>query len=91
VNVSIENSGAGPAVTPSKTETSADDARVTSRRRELDDYAELLTVAEVSEFLRLRGRSVVDAMVRRGDLASVRVGRLVRIPRWSVARLISGK
>jgi excisionase family DNA binding protein len=62
-----------------------------TRRRELSDHVELLTVEEVARILRLKGRSTVDSMVKSGALASIRVGRLVRIPRAAVAKLIGAE
>ncbi len=43
---------------------------------------ELLRLAEVQKVLRI-GRSKLYEMIARGDLPVVRIGRAVRIPRWS--------
>ncbi|ODS55801.1 MAG: hypothetical protein ABS36_09445 [Acidobacteria bacterium SCN 69-37] len=53
----------------------------------LADLPELTTVDEARAVLRARDRGTIYEMVRRGDLASVRVGRLVRIPRSALERL----
>lgn len=46
----------------------------------------LLTVAEVAERCRIHP-ATVRAMIERGDLPGVRIGKLYRVPREAVERL----
>jgi excisionase family DNA binding protein len=48
-----------------------------------DDLPELLTVAEAQRFLRI-SRGLIYDLVRRGELPSVRFGRLLRIPKTAL-------
>lgn len=48
---------------------------------------ELLTVAEVAERCRIHP-ATVRAMIERGDLPGVRIGKLYRVPREAVERLV---
>lgn len=56
------------------------------RRTALTDLPEFLTVPECAAFLGT-SRGVIYDMVRRGELAGVRVGRLLRIPRSALTAL----
>lgn len=49
--------------------------------------AELLRVSEVQEVLGI-GRSMVYDLIARHELPSLRIGRLVRVPRWALVRWI---
>ena len=46
-----------------------------------------LTVAEVAKWCRIHP-ATVRAMIERGDLAGVRIGKVYRIPREAVDRLV---
>ena len=48
---------------------------------------QLLTVTEVAERCRIHP-STVRAMIERGDLPGVRIGKLYRIPQEAVERLV---
>ena len=61
-----------------------------TRATPLADLPELLRVSECAEWADTSAGAIYEA-VRRGDLPSVRLGRLVRIPRAGLARLIEGK
>lgn len=58
-----------------------------SRTTKLDDLPELLTPDEVRAFLGV-GRGTVYELIRRGEIKSVRLGRLVRIPKSSLAEMV---
>ncbi len=49
----------------------------------------LMTVEEVAVMLRVGRNAAYDA-VRRGDVPSVRIGKLIRIPRAAVMRMLEG-
>ena len=49
---------------------------------------ELLRVEEVQAVLGI-GRSKVYEMIRRGELPTLHIGRLVRVPRWALEAWIS--
>lgn len=53
----------------------------------LDALPELLTVEEIAAFLRC-GRGTAYALIARGELPSVRIGRLVRVPRAAIEALV---
>ncbi len=59
-----------------------DDRRIT-RRTPLADLPELLTVPEAGAWLNV-GRNTAYAMARQGSLPSVRLGRLLRVPRTAL-------
>ena len=52
-------------------------------RTPLAELPELLTAAEAAAWLRI-GRNTVFELCRRGDLPSVRLGRLLRVPRTAL-------
>jgi len=54
------------------------------RSASIDSLPNLMRVSEVAVFLDC-GEGTVRAMVRAGQLTSVRLGRLLRIPRCSIA------
>jgi excisionase family DNA binding protein len=58
-----------------------------SRRSPLADLPELVTVDEASAWLGT-GKGLVYELVRSGRLKSVRLGRLVRIPRTALEALV---
>lgn len=58
-----------------------------TRKTPLEELPELLSVAEAAAWLKI-GRGLAYEMVRRGDLASVRLGRLVRVPRAALASIL---
>ncbi len=53
----------------------------------LEELPLVLRVEEVAEVLRI-GRTSCWEAVRRGDIHTVRIGRLVRVPKHEVARLL---
>jgi excisionase family DNA binding protein len=60
------------------------------RHTPVADLPELLRPEEAAAVLRC-GRGLVYELAARGDLPSVRLGRLLRIPRAAVAALIEAK
>lgn len=54
----------------------------------LRDLPDLLTVPEVAALLRI-GRGKAYALVRRGNLPSVKLGRTLRVPKAAIERLAS--
>ena len=50
----------------------------------------VLTVRDLSEYLRI-GRDSAYALVRSGQIRSVRIGRQIRIPRAAVDAYLSGQ
>lgn len=57
-----------------------------TRTTPLVDLPELLRADEAAVWLGI-GRGTTYELIRRGDLSSVRLGRLVRIPRAALAEL----
>lgn len=55
--------------------------------RSLDDLPPVCNVADVARFLDV-SEFTVRELIRRGDLGHVRLGRLVKIPRHEIARLL---
>jgi excisionase family DNA binding protein len=53
----------------------------------LEELPELLRVEEVASYWDV-SRGIVYELVRRGELPSLRLGRLVRVPRSALARKI---
>jgi excisionase family DNA binding protein len=62
-------------------------ARPERRPASLDALPELLTVDELAAFLRC-GRGTAYALIARGDLPAVRIGRLLRVPRQALAAMV---
>ncbi|MBS1819604.1 MAG: helix-turn-helix domain-containing protein [Acidobacteria bacterium] len=60
---------------------------VISRHTPVADLPELLSVEEAATWLGI-GRSLAYDLVGRGDLASVRLGRLLRVPRAALAAMV---
>jgi excisionase family DNA binding protein len=58
-----------------------------TRRTPVSDLPELLTIDEVAEWLGI-GKGLVYEQARRGQLPSVRLGRLIRVPRSALATLV---
>ncbi len=58
-----------------------------TRLTPLGDLPELLSVPEAATWLHI-GTGLAYEMVRRGDLPSVRLGRLVRVPRAGLTAMI---
>jgi excisionase family DNA binding protein len=58
-----------------------------TRRTPLADLPEFLRIEETATVLDC-GKGVVYAMVRTGELASVRLGRLLRIPREALEQMV---
>ena len=56
----------------------------------LDDLPELITVPETASVLRC-GPTTVREMLRRGELCPVKVGRLVRIRRAELEKIVRGE
>lgn len=52
--------------------------------------AELLKVSEVQAVLGV-GRSTVYELIARHELPSLRIGRLVRVPRWALVAWIDNR
>ena len=53
-----------------------------------DDEALLLTVAEAARLLRI-GRGLCYDLVARGELPAVRLGRVIRVPRFALEQWIA--
>ncbi len=51
---------------------------------------DLLTVAEVANYLRLAERTIRD-MIDRGDLAAIKIGKAYRIKRTDLEKFIADK
>lgn len=60
-----------------------------TRATPLSELPELLSVPEAATWLHI-GRGLAYEMVRRGDLPSVRLGRLVRVPRAGLVSMLGG-
>jgi excisionase family DNA binding protein len=60
-----------------------------TRRTPLDELPELLRVEEAASFLGI-SKGLAYALARRGDLPSVKFGRLLRITRSGLAALANG-
>ena len=58
--------------------------------RPLEDYPDLLTIPEYAEFTR-QGLTKSYEDVRRERIASIRLGRTIRIPRRALEELLDGK
>jgi excisionase family DNA binding protein len=56
----------------------------------LSDRAEVLTIEEAAEVLRI-GRSAAYEAARRGELPAVRIGRTVRVPRRALEALLGAQ
>ncbi len=54
------------------------------------DLPELLRVAEVAEWLDC-GSVLVRDLIRRNELQSIRLGRLLRVPRAALVALANGR
>jgi excisionase family DNA binding protein len=59
-----------------------------NQRYRVDDLPAVMTVEECAAFLRI-GRSACYASVRNGTIPSVRVGRLIRVPREALLEWLS--
>lgn len=59
---------------------------VISRRTTIGDLPELLGVDEVATWLNV-GRNTAYELIRRGDIKSIRIGRLLRVPRAALAEM----
>ncbi len=53
----------------------------------LEDLPPVCNVADTARFLRV-SEFTVRELIRRGDLDHVRLGRLVKVPRHAIAKLI---
>jgi excisionase family DNA binding protein len=62
---------------------------IITRETRLDDLPELLKADEASAWLGI-SRNSAYAAIQAGSLPSVRIGRLVRVPRAGLAKLIGG-
>lgn len=60
---------------------------VISRFTPLDQLPEMLTIPECAAWLGT-GRGLAYDLCRRGDLATVRFGRLLRVPRSALAAMV---
>jgi excisionase family DNA binding protein len=80
-----------PTTTPdTSTEPTADTGTPITRLTPLHALPQMLRVDEAAAWLDV-GRGLVFDLCRRGDLRSVRLGRLVRIPREALAAWVEGK
>ncbi len=61
-----------------------------TRSTPASDLPELLSVEEVAAFCGI-GRSLAYSLVARGELPSVRLGRLVRVPRAAILAMVEGR
>ena len=59
---------------------------VVTRHTPVDELPQLLTIDEVCTWLDI-GRSLGYDLVRREEISSIRLGRLVRVPRAELAKL----
>jgi excisionase family DNA binding protein len=57
-----------------------------TRRTPISELPELLTPTEVADWLGI-GKGLVYEMIKRDQLANVRLGRLVRVPRSALQML----
>ena len=55
----------------------------------LTDAPDLLRVDEVAQLLRV-GRNQAYALVARGELVAIRLGRTLRVPKSALLRLVGG-
>jgi excisionase family DNA binding protein len=53
----------------------------------MDDERTMLTVREAAKLLRI-GRNLAYDLVARGEIPSVRLGRLIRVPRAALQQLL---
>jgi excisionase family DNA binding protein len=58
-----------------------------SRQTRFDELPDLLSVEDARAYVGV-GRSTIYDLIRRKELASVRFGRLIRIPRASLERYL---
>lgn len=56
--------------------------------RLLSDYSDLMSVAEVRDFLRLRARTVYQ-LIYSGRLRAIRFGRTIRVPKKAVEEFLA--
>jgi excisionase family DNA binding protein len=63
--------------------------RVT-RLTPVGELPELVRVDEMAAWLGI-GQSLAREMVRRADVPHVRLGRLVRVPRWALTAMVNGE
>jgi excisionase family DNA binding protein len=61
-----------------------------TRTTPIDELPQLVRVDEASAWLGC-SRGLVFELCRRGDLQSIRLGRLLRIPREALAARVNGK
>jgi excisionase family DNA binding protein len=61
-----------------------------TRQTRFEDLPDLLSVEETRAYLAL-GRSTMYELLRRKELAYVRFGRLIRIPRASLEKFVCGE
>jgi excisionase family DNA binding protein len=57
-----------------------------SRATKLDDMPELITIEELAIWLGV-GRNTAYALVARGEIKSIRLGRLLRVAKSALAEL----
>jgi len=57
-----------------------------TRRTPLAELPQMLTIDEAAAWLRL-GRNGAYELIRRGEIKSVRLGRLIRVPREALEAL----
>lgn len=60
-----------------------------TRHTRFEDLPDLLSVEEVRAYLGL-GRSTMYELIRRKELDHIRFGRVIRVPRTSIERIIAG-
>lgn len=58
--------------------------------RLLSDYSDLMSVAEVRDFLRLRAQTVYQ-LIYSGRLRVLRFGRTIRVPKRAVEEFLAGE
>jgi excisionase family DNA binding protein len=79
-----------PNMSPAATTCSAKEAaQGAPDRSDIANLPELCRVDEARRVLRI-SKSTVYELIRRGDLPSVRLGRLVRVPRVALERFAAG-
>jgi excisionase family DNA binding protein len=67
-----------------------DRGRGIDRKTRFADLPDFLSAEETRAYLRL-GRSTLYDLLRRGELAHIRFGRVIRIPRTALRKYIDGQ
>ena len=68
-------------------ETAANTVPQQQRPKSLDQYPLLLTIPEIAEILGV-GRSTAYSLIHSGQIKSIRVGRLIKVPKTALEQFI---